>query len=158
MVERDGIDSRSSSGVSEVLLTTNTGDPNSQRPKIRPSAPYWMSCVVGTSRRAGEGKGRLSTRGALGSVTGLVHMIRTATVPSAKTRFRSCEQRCFGPPASVLGTDVDQAARAARDAPRRPPHCPEQVYCCLYRGYRPHSLARRPRGATTGGSIPFIPV
>ena len=120
LVVRDGIDSRLSNRVSEVLLTTNTGDPDTRRSKIRPSTPYWMSDARAPARRAGEGKARLSTRGALESVTGIVHMIRTATVPSAKTRFRPCEQRCFGPPASAPGTGLVKVPRAARCARRAP--------------------------------------
>ena len=138
LVVRDGIDSGATSDVSRLSSVTNPVDPNTRRPRSPRSWPYRLGCVAAQAETAGEQKSRLSTRGALESVTGLVHVIRTASMPSAKSRFRSCEQRCFGPPASAPGTGLVKDPRAARDAPRRSPHCPEQVYCCLYRGYRPH--------------------
>ena len=130
LVVRDGIDSGWSIRVSEMLTVPNREEPNTRQPQTRRSSPYWMACVVGPARRAGEGQARFSTRGALESVTGLVHIIMTATVPSAKTPFRPCEQRRFGPPAGVPSTGTQGSARASRDAPRRRPAGSERVYCC----------------------------
>ena len=99
LVVRDGIDSGATSGVSRLSSVTNPVDPNTRRPRSPRSWLYRLGCVAAQAETAGEQKSRLSTRGALESVTGLVHVIRTASMPSAKSRFRSCEQRCFGPPA-----------------------------------------------------------